>query len=69
MSEKGIPFRDAEFYGHMLPSLETPNWKRNRLAGDGWLAAGDAAGLVDPITGEGAVLRYSFRRSGRTDHP
>jgi flavin-dependent dehydrogenase len=43
----------------MLPSLETPNWKRNRLAGDGWLAAGDAAGLVDPITGEG--LYYAIR--------
>jgi flavin-dependent dehydrogenase len=59
MNEKGIPFKDAEFYGHMLPSLETPNWKRNRLAGDGWLAAGDAAGLVDPITGEG--LYYAIR--------
>ncbi len=59
MNEKGISFKDAEFYGHMLPSLETPNWKRNRLAGDGWLAAGDAAGLVDPITGEG--LYYAIR--------
>ena len=39
--------------------LETPAWKRNRVAGDGWLAVGDAAGLVDPITGEG--LYYAMR--------
>ncbi len=43
----------------MLPSLETPGWKRNRVAGEGWLAVGDAGGLVDPITGEG--LYYAMR--------
>lgn len=59
MSEKGIATKDAQFYGHMLPSLETPGWKKNRLAGDGWLAVGDAGGLVDPITGEG--LYYAMR--------
>ena len=40
-------------------SLETAGWKRNRVAGDGWMAVGDAAGLVDPITGEG--LYYAMR--------
>ncbi len=59
MDEKGISRKNATFYGHMLPSLETPAWRRNRVAGDGWLAAGDAAGLVDPITGEG--LYYAIR--------
>lgn len=59
MNEAGIPYRDAEFYGHMLPSLETTSWSSNRLAGDGWLAAGDAAGLVDPVTGEG--IYYAIR--------
>jgi geranylgeranyl reductase family protein len=59
MDEKGIPYKDASFYGHMLPSLETPGWKKNRVAGDGWLAVGDAGGLVDPITGEG--LYYAIR--------
>lgn len=59
MDEKSIPRRDATFYGHMLPALEGPAWKRNRVAGEGWLAAGDAAGLVDPITGEG--LYYAMR--------
>ena len=29
------------------------------MAGDGWMAVGDAAGLVDPITGEG--LYYAIR--------
>ena len=32
---------------------------KNRLAGEGWLAVGDAGGLVDPITGEG--LYYAMR--------
>jgi len=59
MDEKSIPYKGAPFYGHMLPSLESSGWKKNRVAGDGWLAVGDAAGLVDPITGEG--LYYAMR--------
>lgn len=59
MNEKGISYKGAAFYGHMLPSLERPAWKKNRVAGDGWLAVGDAGGLVDPITGEG--LYYAIR--------
>jgi flavin-dependent dehydrogenase len=59
LAGKGIPIAGAEFYGHMLPSLEVPNWRKNRLAGQGWMAVGDAGGLVDPITGEG--LYYAVR--------
>jgi geranylgeranyl reductase family protein len=59
MDEKGISRKDATFYGHMLPSLERRGWENNRLAGDGWMAVGDAGGLVDPITGEG--LYYAVR--------
>ena len=59
MDEKGISYKGAAFYGHMLPSLETSGWKKNRVAGEGWLAVGDAGGLVDPITGEG--LYYALR--------
>jgi geranylgeranyl reductase family protein len=59
MTEKGISYKDASFYGHMLPSLERSGWKNNRLSGDGWLAVGDAGGLVDPVTGEG--LYYAMR--------
>ncbi len=59
MNERGMRWKGAAFYSHMLPSLETPGWKKNRVAGEGWLAVGDAGGLVDPITGEG--LYYAMR--------
>jgi geranylgeranyl reductase family protein len=59
MAEKGISAKGASFYSHLLPSLETKAWKKNRVSGDGWMAVGDAAGLVDPITGEG--LYYAMR--------
>ena len=59
MAEKGISQKDATFYSHVLPSLESRAWKKNRVAGEGWMAVGDAAGLVDPITGEG--LYYAMR--------
>ena len=59
MDEKGIPYRGAPFFAHMLPSLESRRWKTNRVAGEGWFAVGDAGGLVDPITGEG--LYYALR--------
>jgi geranylgeranyl reductase family protein len=59
MDEHGLSRANASFYGHMLPSLELRGWRNNRLAGDGWIAVGDAGGLVDPITGEG--LYYAVR--------
>jgi geranylgeranyl reductase family protein len=59
MEEQGLKKDGATFYSHLLPCLDTPAWKRNRVSGDGWLATGDAAGLVDPITGEG--LYYAVR--------
>lgn len=59
MADHGLPKDRATYYGHLLPSLETASWKRNRVAGDGWVAVGDAAGLVDPITGEG--IYYAVR--------
>ena len=59
MDERGISYQGAPFFAHMLPSLDTGRWKANRVAGEGWFAVGDAAGLVDPITGEG--LYYALR--------
>jgi geranylgeranyl reductase family protein len=59
MDEQGIAWRGSQFYAHMLPALESASWRGNRVAGDGWLAVGDAGGLVDPITGEG--LYYAIR--------
>jgi len=59
MQEKGISWKGAAFFSHLLPSLETAAWRRNRVSGEGWMAVGDAAGLVDPVTGEG--LYYAIR--------
>ncbi len=61
MREHSLPIEGSTFYAHMLPALESPGWRRNRVSGDGWLAVGDAGGLVDPITGEG--LYYALRSS------
>lgn len=59
MAEHGIGTQNAQFFGHVIPSLEKPAWRANRVAGEGWLAVGDSAGLVDPVTGEG--LYYAVR--------
>src|SRR5438477_131386 len=59
MNERGLAWKGSTFYSHLLPSLDTPSWRKNRVAGEGWMAVGDAAGLVDPITGEG--LYYAIR--------
>lgn len=59
MAGRGLSWKGASFYSHLLPSLDTKSWKQNRVAGEGWMAVGDAAGLVDPITGEG--LYYAIR--------
>jgi geranylgeranyl reductase family protein len=49
----------AEFYSAPVPCLGPQAWKTNRIAGDRWALVGDAAGLVDPITGEG--IYYAFK--------
>jgi geranylgeranyl reductase family protein len=59
MTERGISWKGASFYSHLLPSLDSESWRNNRVSGEGWMAVGDAAGLVDPITGEG--LYYAIR--------
>jgi flavin-dependent dehydrogenase len=40
-------------YGWPIPSLRTSDFAHERPSGARWLLAGDAAGLVDPITREG----------------
>ena len=59
LTQRGIAWKGATFYSHLLPSLGAASWKKNRVAGEGWMAVGDAAGLVDPVTGEG--LYYAIR--------
>jgi geranylgeranyl reductase family protein len=45
--------KHAEFYSAPVPCLQKASWKNNVISGDGWALVGDAAGLADPITGEG----------------
>ncbi len=59
LDKQGINWRQGQLYAHMLPSLSRKSWRNNRVAGRRWMAVGDAAGLVDPITGEG--IYYALR--------
>jgi flavin-dependent dehydrogenase len=59
MRRKGLSTDGARFYSHRLPALRRATLHALRPAGPGWAAVGDAAGLVDPITGEG--LFYALR--------
>ncbi len=59
LRRRGMALEGATFYCHLLPSLRARTFDRSPLAGDGWAAVGDAAGLVDPITGEG--IYYALR--------
>jgi flavin-dependent dehydrogenase len=43
----------ASFFGAKIPVLDQTSWPKLRAGGDGWALIGDAAGFVDPITGEG----------------
>lgn len=61
MARFGLSANSAQVYSHLLPSLGIESWGGLRLAGKGWALAGDAAGLVDPVTGEGI---YYAMRSG-----
>jgi flavin-dependent dehydrogenase len=61
MRRFGYSLDAAQVYSHLLPSLSVGTWSGLRLAGPGWALAGDAGGLVDPVTGEGI---YYAMRSG-----
>jgi flavin-dependent dehydrogenase len=55
------PYERMEYYGAKAPMLAHGSWERLTAAGPGWALVGDAAGFVDPITGEGI---YFAMRSG-----
>jgi flavin-dependent dehydrogenase len=44
---------EAEFYSAIVPCLSRKSWRKNQISGNRWALVGDAAGLADPITGEG----------------
>ena len=59
MREERISSEGARFYSHVLPSPRAHTLASRRIAGRNWALIGDAAGCVDPITGEG--LYYALR--------
>lgn len=59
LEELGFDYQGAEFYSHLLPSLRAETLEEIPSSGEAWAMIGDAAGFVDPITGEG--LYYAMR--------
>ena len=54
-----VVLEQAEFYSAPVPCLGPRSWSKNQVAGERWALVGDAAGFVDPITGEG--IYYAFK--------
>ncbi len=59
LADEGIATPCATLYSHVLPSPRKQTLRRRRVVGRNWALAGDAAALVDPLTGEG--LYYAMR--------
>lgn len=59
LPEFGLSPKNGKFYAHILPSLTPASLQSMKMCGEGWALIGDAAGLVDAITGEG--LYYALR--------
>jgi len=59
LNEEGLAWQKSTFYAHIIPTPRTSTFEKMAYCGDGWAAVGDAAGLVDPVTGEG--LYYALR--------
>ena len=59
LRQQGVHFQGAPFFAHLLPSLSWHTLREARFSGEGWAMIGDAAGFVEPITGEGVY--YALR--------
>lgn len=57
----GYSIAGAPVFSHLLPALGAENLSHLQIVGPDWALLGDAAGLVDPLTGEGI---YFAMRSG-----
>jgi len=66
LEKLGLDHRGTKFYSHVLPSLRAETFCEARVSGAGWALIGDAAGFVDPITGEG--LYYAMRSAELLTH-
>ena len=53
LPEFGLSHEGGKFYAHIIPSLTAGALRSMKFCGEGWAMVGDAAGLVDAITGEG----------------
>src|SRR5207302_9598634 len=59
VEKENIPMEGAKFYSHVLPSPQERTLSQRNVVGKNWALVGDAAALVDPLTGEG--LFYAIR--------
>jgi len=59
VEKENIPTEGAKFYSHVLPSPQERTLSQRNVVGRNWALVGDAAALVDPLTGEG--LFYAIR--------
>jgi flavin-dependent dehydrogenase len=59
LRQEGYSYAGSPFYAHVLPAYTVAALRAMRFSGGDWAVVGDAAGLVDPITGEG--LYYALR--------
>jgi geranylgeranyl reductase family protein len=53
LGASGLSVERSDFFAAKIPILDRNSWKGLKVSGDGWALIGDAAGFVDPITGEG----------------
>lgn len=59
VEKQNIATEKGKFYSHVLPSPQVRTLSQRNLVGKNWALVGDAAALVDPLTGEG--LFYAIR--------
>ena len=59
VEKRNIATENAKFYSHVLPSPQVHTLSQRNVVGKNWALVGDAAALVDPLTGEG--LFYAIR--------
>jgi len=59
LQEEGVPTEGSRFYSHILPSPRPRTLRERPISGRSCALAGDAAALVDPVTGEG--IYYALR--------
>jgi flavin-dependent dehydrogenase len=53
LTRASLSVEKSDFFAAKIPVLDKDSWKNLKVSGAGWALIGDAAGFVDPITGEG----------------